>query len=86
LSFYQTLNPLAKSLGLTIVALNVSAEQSWDLKLSNQIQVILGRVDALKRFQRFVLIYPKIPASSKQTIALIDLRYPNGAAVQYTAP
>lgn len=83
LTFYQTLNPLAKSLGLTIVALNVSAEQSWDLKLSNQIQVILGRVDALKRFQRFALIYPKIAASSKQAITLIDLRYPNGAAVQY---
>src|SRR3990167_5248002 len=84
LNFYQTLNPLAKTLGLTIVALNVSAEQSWNLELSNQIQVILGRVDALKRFQQFVLIYPKITASSKQSIALIDLRYPNGAAVQYT--
>ncbi len=83
LSFYQTLAPLAKSLGLTIVALNVNAEQSWDLKLSNQIQVILGRVDALKRFQQFVLIYPKITASKKQTIALIDLRYSNGVAVQY---
>lgn len=83
LTFYQTLNPLVKSLGLTIVALNVSAEQSWDLKLSNQIQVILGRTDALKRFQRFILIYPKIAASSKQTIALVDLRYPNGVAVQY---
>lgn len=83
LSFYQTLTPLAKSLGLTIVALNVNAEQSWDLKLSNQMQVILGRVDALKRFQQFVLIYPKMIASSKQVITLIDLRYPNGVAVQY---
>jgi cell division protein FtsQ len=83
LNFYQTLSSLAKPLGLTIVALTVNAEQSWDLKLSNQIQVILGRVDALKRFQQFVFIYPKIVASSKQTIMLIDLRYPNGAAVQY---
>lgn len=83
LNFYQALNPLAKTLGLTIIALNVNAEQSWNLQLSNQIQVILGRVDALKRFQQFVLIYPKIASSSKQVISLIDLRYPNGAAVQY---
>lgn len=83
LQFYQTFTALAKTVGLTVTALHVNAEQSWDLKLSNQIQVILGRVDALKRFQQFVLIYPKIIASSKQTITLIDLRYPNGAAVQY---
>lgn len=83
--FYQILNALSKTLGLTVIVLNVNAENSWDLTLSNHIQVILGRIDALKRFQQFVLIYPKILATSKQSIALIDLRYPNGVAVQYAA-
>lgn len=84
LNFYEKLSGFSKSIGLSIVALNVNKEQSWSLKLSNQIQVILGRVDAEERFKQFVRIYPKILASSKQTITLIDLRYPNGVAVQYT--
>lgn len=81
--FYQTLTVLAKPLGLTIMTLNVNAENSWDLTLSNHIQVILGRIDVLQRFQQFSQIYPKILAASKKTMMLIDLRYPNGVAVQY---
>jgi cell division protein FtsQ len=83
LDFYEKLNACSKSIGLSIVALNVDKEQSWSLQLSNQVQVILGRVDALKRFAQFILIYPKIVVSSKEKVVLIDLRYPNGVAVQY---
>lgn len=83
LNFYQSLNELAKSVRLTITALNLNAQQSWDLTLNNQVRVVLGHLDVLKRFEQFLLVYPKILASSKKTIVLIDLRYPNGFAVQY---
>lgn len=81
--FYQTVNLLAHLMGLSVIALQMNDEQSWDLRLSNQVKVILGRQDALQRFKRFVVIYPKIMALSKQPIVSVDLRYPNGVAVRY---
>jgi cell division protein FtsQ len=52
--FYQTANTLAHVLGLSIVSLNLNAEQSWSLMLSNQIKVKLGGQEALSRFKRFI--------------------------------
>ena len=82
-SFYQTANTLTKLLGLTVVTLHVNAVQSWDLILSNQVHVILGRQEALPRLKRFIAIYPKITAVSTHPMLSVDLRYPNGVAVQY---
>ena len=81
--FYQTANPLAKLLDLSIISLRENAMHSWYLCLSNQILVKLGRQDPLLRFKRFVTIYPQILKSSKKTIASVDLRYPDGVAVQF---
>ncbi|MCX7125281.1 MAG: FtsQ-type POTRA domain-containing protein [Gammaproteobacteria bacterium] len=83
LNFYQTANTLVKLLGLSVISLHVNAEQSWDMQLSNQVQVMMGRTEALTRLKRFVTIYPKITALSNQPILIVDLRYPNGVAVQY---
>lgn len=82
-NFYQTANTLTKLLGLTVVSLHVNTEQSWDLLLSNQLHVILGRQEALPRLKRFIAIYPKITALSSHPMISVDLRYPNGVAVQY---
>jgi len=83
-NFYRTVNPLAKLLGLSVIALRVNAEQSWDLQLSNQVHVALGRQQVLVRFKRFVAIYPKIVAvSNNRQMVSVDLRYPDGVAVQY---
>jgi cell division protein FtsQ len=82
-SFYNTVNPLAQLIGLTVTKLHVNAEQDWRLQLSNQVQVALGHVDVMTRFKRFIAVYPKITALNKNAIVSIDLRYPNGVAVQY---
>lgn len=81
--FYQNINTVAHLIGLSVTALHENAEQSWDLVLSNQTKVILGRQEALPRFNRFVAIYPKIIAISSTPMVSVDLRYPNGLAVQY---
>ncbi len=83
LNFYNTTNMLAKLLNLSVSALQVDALQSWRLVLSNQVTVVMGRHDSLDRFKQFVTLYPKIAAASNQPIVLVDLRYPNGMAVQY---
>jgi len=81
--FYQTANTLVKLLGLSVIALQVNAENSWEMTLSNQVQVNIGRHDALSRLKQFVAIYPKITALSTLTMRVADLRYANGIAVQY---
>lgn len=83
-NFYQTANTLTKLLGLTVVSLHVNTEQSWDLLLSNKLHVILGRQEALPRLKRFIAIYPKITALSSHRMISVDLRYPNGVAVEYS--
>lgn len=81
--FYLTANALVKLLGLQVVAIHVNGEQSWNLWLSNQVRVTLGHHDALARLKRFVAIYPKITALNQNQMVSVDLRYPNGIAVQY---
>lgn len=81
--FYQTVNTMAHVLGLSVITLHENDAQSWDLVLSNQVKVIIGRQNAVARFQRFVAIYPKIIAVSNKPMVSVDLRYPNGIAVKY---
>ncbi|HLB56139.1 MAG TPA: FtsQ-type POTRA domain-containing protein [Coxiellaceae bacterium] len=81
--FYQSVNTMAHVLSLSVVALHENDAQSWDLVLSNQVKVIMGRQDAAARFQRFVAIYPRIIAVSNKPMVSVDLRYPNGVAVKY---
>lgn len=83
LEAYYAFNTAIKNLGLTVTQLRVDATQNWYLQFSNQLQVIVGRDDVSARFQRFVVVYPKILTASNKTISLIDLRYPNGIAVRY---
>lgn len=84
-TFYQNASALAKLIGTTINVLTVNAEKSWSLELSNGVKVELGRQEPLKRFTRFIAVYPKIINSSKESIVSVDLRYPDGMAVQFSA-
>jgi cell division protein FtsQ len=64
----------------------VNNRRSWKLLLANGMELQLGRVDPLQKFQRLMKSLP-ILASSQQngleTISKIDLRYPNGFAVTW---
>ena len=82
-NFYQNASVFAKLIGLSINFLSVDAGHNWVLQLSNDVTVKMGRQDALNRFKRFVAIYPKIVSSSKETMVSVDLRYPDGIAVQF---
>lgn len=55
--------------------------RSWAIGLNNGMQLNLGRGDIMPRLERFVKIYHHILAHA-ETKLYIDLRYPNGIAVQ----
>ena len=92
---WQFMNVLYKEMALMeyeVVRLNLDNRRAWQLevnalygKSSSQFAVKLGRFDTDKRLQRFIHMLPILTAgngSFKSNIKNIDMRYPNGFAVQ----
>lgn len=71
--------------GLSIVGLRVDARHAWRLTLRRQeggeLGVDLGRERMTERLRRFLDFYPLV-ASHAGTIRRVDMRYPNGFAVE----
>ena len=71
---------------------DVGSSQGLSNKEMNTIDVKLGRFDTEKRLERFVRILPLLAVDQKansndltgKKIKVIDMRYPNGFAVQMT--
>ena len=69
----------------TAVTLGLTERFSWQLSLSNGVQLKLGREDTLKRVQRFIELYPVITKHKTEAVAEVDLRYDTGIAVRYSS-
>ncbi|MCC2605391.1 cell division protein FtsQ/DivIB [Planctobacterium marinum] len=65
---------------LTITEVSLSERYAWHLKLSNDIQLRLGRTEFIDRLQRFIDVYPLLLKNEK-AVAYVDLRYDTGLAV-----
>lgn len=62
----------------------MTARRSWQVTLSNNIKLNLGRDDTMKRPERFVELYPVLQQQAQtdhKQISYVDLRYDSGAAV-----
>ncbi|MDV5355220.1 cell division protein FtsQ [Kosakonia sp. SMBL-WEM22] len=62
----------------------MTARRSWQVTLSNDIKLNLGRGDTMKRLARFVELYPVLQQQAQtdgKEISYVDLRYDSGAAV-----
>ncbi len=80
---YQILNQRFAPLKLQVISLQLSPRRSWSFLLSNDVEVIWGREDLEPRLERLVRLYPKLIAERPDSLALIDLRYPNGLAIKW---
>lgn len=81
-NLYKIVNTALVPLSMTVTDLVLSDRGSWQLQLNNGLAVILGGQDMAQRFQRFVSLYPKIIGNNSSKALTVDLRYPNGVAVQ----
>jgi cell division protein FtsQ len=84
---YQTIEAILKPLGLHVVYFELSERQSWRLKLNNNLNLVLGRLDGFDRLKRLTGVYNQI--ITPQNIGMIDyidLRYPNGMAIHSQQP
>jgi cell division protein FtsQ len=83
-------------LNYTVTSLELDERRAWQLKIEKNvgvgdeeirsgISVRLGRFDTEKRLRRFVRVLPELAAKKEfadNKINVIDMRYPNGFAVQ----
>ncbi|QTS83759.1 cell division protein FtsQ/DivIB [Coxiella endosymbiont of Amblyomma nuttalli] len=75
----QELMPLSV---VVITALTLSNRYAWSLTLNTHTKVYLGRENIDQRFKQLVHLYPSVISSHENQIDHIDLRYPNGLAIQ----
>lgn len=84
LQMYQQMLPLLAPLHLTISILALDARQSWQLKMSNGMVLLIGTANPVERLQRFVSVYHQVAGENPQLVKYVDLRYAHGLAVKYT--
>ena len=64
----------------------VSERRSWKLILANDMELQLGRIDQLKKFERLMNTLPILAQTGVngfEKIKKVDMRYPNGFAVTW---
>ncbi len=82
---YRKFNEQLKPINLQLKKLVLSPRHSWQLHLSNDMIVELGRESMQKRLARFVAVYPYSLVqygASAQEIQVVDMRYRDGFAVK----
>jgi cell division protein FtsQ len=86
LQAWQQMQQLFAPLNLTVQAIDLSERQSWTIKLSNNIVVIIGQNQLWERLRSFVKVYPNVIADNQRQAISVDLRYQNGLAVKWAKP
>lgn len=76
-------NAVLAGVGLTVSALGLNERRAWELLTDNGIHLVLGREAGMDSLARFAAAYPQALAQKVADIALVDLRYTNGFAVQW---
>jgi cell division protein FtsQ len=82
-AFYQQAEPLLQAQKLSVKALTGDADGNVTLTLNTDIILLLGHDKPLATLKRFLSVDQSLFQSKKRKIALIDLRYPHGMAVQW---
>ncbi|MDD5460345.1 MAG: cell division protein FtsQ/DivIB [Methylococcales bacterium] len=68
---------------LKMAEFNVNDRGSWKIKLTNGLEILLGRNEQLKKLQRFLKTLTVLGQEQVNAMAIVDLRYPNGYAVSW---
>ena len=75
--------PEFASIGLSIRKVTVTSRRAWRIRLSNGIEVRLGRSNMDFRVSRLVKIYKSVLGKNSKNVHAIDMRYTNGFAVKW---
>ena len=62
---------------------SINNRWAWKIKLTTGLEILLGRNDQLKKLQRFMKTLDVLGQEQLNSMAVVDLRYPNGYAVSW---
>jgi len=83
---YRRFVEVSAPLGTTVERVTLTPRRAWQLKLSNGLQIELGREQSREapeaRLARFVAAYPATLGRLARAHDSVDLRYPNGFALR----
>ncbi|MDT9587492.1 MAG: cell division protein FtsQ/DivIB [Candidatus Arsenophonus melophagi] len=75
----QQLTPHNFNFSIKLVSMTVG--RAWQLVLTNDIRLNIGKQDIQERINRFIALYPLLQQVTDKHIEYIDLRYSSAAAV-----
>ena len=81
---YRHFQRILSRIGRKIRRLELDQRRSWNMKLDNGIQLMLGHIYVDQRLQRFVSLYKELfDARTQHAVStVVDLRYGNGFAIR----
>ena len=80
---YEYLYTLLQPLQLTVTALYLDGRRAMSFETDTGLKVIIGRLNAETRLQRFAELVPASLGEKLNDAAIIDMRYPNGFSVRW---
>jgi len=85
ITLYSDAKPLFLGSGLHVTQVGLSARGSWNLRLSDGMEIEVGRNDPELRLQRFARLLPRLRSRDPRVLVRADLRYTNGFALTWQA-
>lgn len=86
LQIYQKLSKILSAYDLHVTSLLLSDNQALELRLTNGLELRLGKRDIELRLKRFCEAYPQLMAEHTEQLTQVDLRYARGMAVRWKKP
>ncbi len=85
MAFHSQARPMFLAVGLQVRRVRLTPRGSWNLLLSDDTEVEVGRGEPELRLARFARLMPRLEDGNGR-IARADLRYTNGFALVWRAP
>jgi len=82
---FYLVSRLVSKLGLSVQEVEMNERRAWTIKLSNGVNVMLGRIDSELRLQRFASTFKAVLQPYEKDITAVDMRYTNGLSVAWVA-
>lgn len=80
---YRAFSEQLGGMELGISQLVMNDRRSWQMKLDNGLELVLGRAEVEARLQRFERMYQRVIVEQLARIEGVDMRYTNGFAVRW---
>lgn len=79
---YFEINKILSKELMQIGTISMSDRLSWEIQTDNNIKIVLGRKDILKKITNFVEYYQTVLTEINNRIEYVDMRYKNGFAIK----